>query len=186
MNKGKIILLNGVSSSGKSSLSNELVKLLPEYFHFSIDDFDTIIERMEDRENERLIPVPTELFFHRNLAMFSEKGVNLIVDHILHDEDTFKDCIAILEHYPVLFVGVHCSADELERRERSRGDRMIGQAIRQLDFVHQQNEVYDVEVDTFQMSLQSAAKMIAVKLDELDVPAGWKATVENFKQTNLT
>ncbi|MGA9226013.1 MAG: hypothetical protein WB217_06725 [Mesobacillus sp.] len=38
MNKGKIILLNGVSSSGKSSLSKELVKLMPDYFHLSIDD----------------------------------------------------------------------------------------------------------------------------------------------------
>ncbi|MEH7443510.1 AAA family ATPase [Bacillus sp. JJ1122] len=186
MNKGKIILLNGVSSFGKSSLSNELVKLLPEFFHFSIDDFDTIIERMEDREYERLIPVPTEHFFHRNLAMFSEKGVNLIVDHILHDEDTFKDCIAILEHYPVFFVGVHCPADELKRREIARGNRTIGQAVRQLDFVHQQKEVYDVEVDTFQMSLQSAAKVIAVKLDEMKAPAGWSNTVENFKQTNLS
>lgn len=186
MNKGKIILLNGVSSSGKSSLSNELVKLLPEYFRFSIDDFDTIIERMEDREYERLIPVPTEHFFHRNLAIFSEKGVNLIVDQILHDEDTFKDCVEILEHYPVLFVGVYCPADELERREIARGDRTIGQAVRQLDFVHQQKEVYDVEVDTFQMSLQSAAKMIAVKLDEMEAPTGWSTTVENFKQTNLS
>ena len=105
MKKGKIILLNGVSSSGKSSLSKELVKRLPDYFHFSIDDFDTIIERMEDRENERLIPVPTEHFFHRNLAMFSDKGVNLIVDHVLHDEDTLKDCIGMIENHPVFFVG---------------------------------------------------------------------------------
>ncbi|MEH7884353.1 hypothetical protein V7654_08500 [Bacillus sp. JJ1609] len=63
MKKGKIILLNGVSSSGKTSLSKELINLLPDYFHISIDDFDTIIERIEDRENDRLIPVPTEHFF---------------------------------------------------------------------------------------------------------------------------
>lgn len=181
MKKGKIILLNGVSSSGKTSLSKELVNLLPDYFHISIDDFDTIIEQMEDRENDRLIPVPTEHFFHRNLAMFSDKGVNMIVDQILHDEDTLMDCVQILENYPVFLVGVHCPAGELERREKARGDRTLGQAVRQLDFVHQQKEVYDVEVDSFQMSYDTAAKVIAEKVKEMEAPAGWIVTVQNLK-----
>ncbi|MEH7884352.1 hypothetical protein V7654_08495 [Bacillus sp. JJ1609] len=116
--------------------------------------------------------------------MFSDKGVNLIVDQILHDEDTLKDCVAILENYLVFFVGVHCPAGELKRREKARGDRTLGQAVRQLDFVHKQKEVYDVEVDSFQMSLGSAAKVIAEKVNELEAPAGWKATVQNLKQTN--
>lgn len=73
MNKGKIILLNGVSSSGKTTLSKELVKNAVDYFHLSIDDFDIIIERMENRENNKLIPVPTEYFFHRTIAMFSDR-----------------------------------------------------------------------------------------------------------------
>lgn len=148
MNKGKIILLNGVSSAGKSTLAKELVKILPDYFHFSVDDFDLIIERMEDRENERLIPVETEYFFHRSIAMFSDRGVNLIVDHVIHDEFTRDDWFEVLAGYPVLSVGVHCPLDELERREKARGDRTIGQAKRQLEFVHR-DVVYDVEVDTF-------------------------------------
>jgi chloramphenicol 3-O phosphotransferase len=182
MEKGKIILLNGVSSSGKSSLSEELEKLLPDYFHLSIDDFDTIIERMEDREHARLIPVPTEHFFHRNLAMFSDKGVNLIVDQILHDEDTLKDCAEILENYPVFIVGVHCPAEELERREKARGNRTIGQAVRQLDFVHQQNEVYDIEVNTHQMSLEANAQVIVDILLQTEEHVGWKATLEHLRQ----
>ena len=181
MNKGKMIFLNGVSSSGKSSLSKELVKLLPDYFHISIDEYDEIIEKMEDRKNERLIPVPTEHFFHFNLAMFLDKGVNLVVDHILHDEDTFKNFVEILEKYPVVFVGVHCSPEELERRELARGDRCIGQAVKQLNFVHQQNEVYDIEVDTHSMSLEEAARTIAEKVNEIQGSAGWRATVESYK-----
>jgi len=182
MKKGKIILLNGVSSSGKSSLSKELEKLLPDYFHLSADDFDTIIERMEDRENDRLIPVPTEHFFHRNLAMFSDKGVNLIVDQILHDEDTLKDCAVILENYPVFIVGVHCPAEELERREKARGDRTIGQAVRQLNFVHQQNEVYDVEVDTHLLNLEESAQVIVDQMQQTEEHKGWNATLENLRQ----
>lgn len=181
MNKGRIILLNGVSSAGKSSLSRELVKWLPDYFHFSVDEYDFIIEKMEDRVNQRLIPVPTEHFFHRNIAMFSDKGVNLIVDHILHDTDTLQDCISVLEGYPVLFVGVHCPAVVLDKREADRGDRTIGQARRQLAFVHQQGEIYDIEVDTNEISYQEAAKSIAMKMKSIDAPKGWESTFNNYR-----
>lgn len=181
MNKGKIILLNGVSSAGKSSLSRELVKWLPDYFHFSVDEYDYIIEKMEDRVNQRLIPVPTEHFFHRNIAMFSDKGINLIVDHILHDMDTFQDCISVLERYPVQFVGVHCPADELDKREADRGNRTIGQARRQLAFVHQQGEIYDIEVNTNEISLEEAAKSIGIRMKSIDSSKGWESTINNYR-----
>jgi chloramphenicol 3-O phosphotransferase len=177
MNRGKIILLNGVSSSGKSTLSKELVKNMPDYFHLSIDDFDTIIEKMEDREGERLIPIPTEHFFHRNIAMFSDKGVNLVVDQILHNEDTTKDCYETLSDYPIFFVGVHCPRSVLEQREKERGDRTIGQAKSQLNYVHQQGEIYDVEVDTSE-EMDLAVNTIVNELAEFKVPKGWKATIE--------
>lgn len=159
--KGNIIILNGVSSAGKSSLSKEIVKFLPDYFHFSIDDFDTLIERMEERSIERLIPVPTETFFHQSIAMFSDQGVNLIVDHVLYDEETITDAYKTLSDNLVYFVGVHCPLEELERRERERGDRRIGQARQQLQFVHQQNENYDLEVDTFINGAEKSAQAIA-------------------------
>jgi chloramphenicol 3-O phosphotransferase len=179
MNKGKIILLNGVSSSGKSTLSKELIKKLPDYFHYSIDVFDTIIEKMEDREEQRLIPIPTEHFFHRTIAMFSDKGVNLIVDQILHNDDTSKDCYETLKDYPVFFVGVHCPLSELEKREKERGDRMVGQAKAQLNYVHQQGEQYDIEVDTG-LKIDSSVDDIVLKLAEFTYPKGWKATVDRY------
>ncbi|WP_162785298.1 AAA family ATPase [Bacillus sp. P14.5] len=98
MSKGKIILLNGVSSSGKSTVAGAIVKKLPNYFHLSIDDYDYIIEKMEDRDNQRLIPVPTEYFFHKTVAMFSDKGVNLVVDQILFNEETHEDCYRTLNN----------------------------------------------------------------------------------------
>jgi chloramphenicol 3-O phosphotransferase len=181
MKKGNIILLNGVSSSGKSTLCKELVKLLPNYFHFSIDDFDIVIEKMEDRENERLIPIETEYFFHRSIAMFSDRGVNLIIDQILHNTFTTEDCFKALHDYPVLFVGVHCPLEELERREQARGDRTIGQAKHQLQYVHK-NEIYDIEVNTFKENMESCAKRIADALNVDDHPSGWLRTYETYKR----
>lgn len=175
--KGNIILLNGVSSSGKTTLAEELVRRLPGYFRLSIDDFDGLIEKMEDRESgSRLIPVDTEVFFHRTVAMFSDQGVNLVVDQILHNEETLKDCLRVLRDYPVLFVGVHCPVEELWRREELRGDRRIGQAVDQLEFVHQQGENYDVEVDTFRDGLEECVRRIVEGVQGLEGSRGWKAT----------
>ncbi|WP_342429669.1 AAA family ATPase [Neobacillus sp. FSL H8-0543] len=182
MKKGRIILLNGVSSSGKSTLSMELVKRLPGYFHLSIDDFDLVIERMEDRVNDRLIPVATEYFFHRTIAMFSDKGINLVVDQILHDNETTLDCYETLREYPVFFVGVHCPEAELEQREKARRDRSFGQAKKQLEYVHQQNEVYDIEIDTYHKGMEPSVEAIIEKLHGTAESDGWQTTIKNYNK----
>lgn len=182
--KGIIIFLNGVSSSGKTSLANELLTRLPEYFHFSVDDFDLVIERMEDRRNGHLIPVETDAFFHETIAMFSNHGVNLIVDHILHSTFTTDNCFKTLGVYPVLFAGVHCPLNELERREKARGDRSIGQARTQLQYVHKY-EVYDVEVDTHRDNLADCADKIMTVLDTGRFPDGWLKTQQKLAIAGL-
>jgi chloramphenicol 3-O phosphotransferase len=183
MTKGKIIFLNGVSSSGKSSLAKELVHKLTGYFHMSVDDYDMIIEKMEVRGTDHLIPVPTEHFFHRSIAMFSDSGVNLIIDSILHDEFTIKDAFENLSEYPVLFVGVHCPEDELARRESARGDRRVGQAHFQLQFVHQQGEQYDVEVNTGLDTMEKCSEKI-VDFLMTESPKGWKETATSILTAN--
>lgn len=184
MNRGKIIFLNGVSSSGKSTLSKELVKRLPDFFHFSLDDFDLVIEKMEDREEGHTITVPTEYFYHQTIKMFSDKGVNLILDHILHDEFTMKDCVNALQDYPVFFIGMYCPVEELDRREIARGDRRVGQAKSQLTFVHRQNEIYDLEVNTFEESLVSYTEKI-VNLVKGNQPIGWKQTCSLYSKAQV-
>lgn len=159
MKQGHIIFLNGVSSSGKTTLAAGLIKHLPDYFHFSSDQYDFIIEQMEDRDNGRLIPVETEIFIHRTIKMFSDYGVNLIVDHILHDKATLLDFRHTLLNYPVTMIGVHCPVEILNQRESLRGDRMTGLAARQLEFVHQ-NIHYDLEVDTHHHSLEYNTRLI--------------------------
>ena len=159
MHKGKIIVLNGVSSSGKTIIAKELAKILPDYFHVSIDDYDYLIEKMEDRENGKLIPVETDIFFHRQLKIFSDFGVNLIVDHVILNDMVLNDIQKTFVGYPVIFVAVHCPIEILNRREKERRDRKIGQAAQQLDFVHK-NIQYDLEIDTHQRSLEFNTKKI--------------------------
>lgn len=175
MSKGIIVVLNGVSSSGKSSLARAFIELRPDFFHVSVDDFADWINSMEDVPLGRVIPVDTEHYFHRIIAMFSDSGVNVVVDHILNNEATAKDCCRVLQDYPVLLVGVHCPIEELDRREAARGDRNPGQARGQLDFVHQR-ESYDIEVDTHEEGVAAGAARISEELMRADLPREWLRT----------
>lgn len=95
---------------------------------------------MEDRKGNRLIPFATEYFFHRTIQMYSDRGINLVVDQILHDAETFHELTETLQDYPMVFVGAHRPKEELIRREKARGYRQIGISASQLLFVHQQLE----------------------------------------------
>ncbi|RLJ82071.1 chloramphenicol 3-O phosphotransferase [Planococcus citreus] len=182
INKGKIILLNGVSSSGKSSLAKLLATKLEGYFHFGIDDFDLVIEKMENRNTSKLIPIPTEVFFHETVKLFSDKGIHLIVDQILHDEETISHLVSVLKEYPVLFIGIHCSVEEIDRREKNRGNRIIGQGRAQLEFVHRQNETYDIEVNTMETSLEVAAERIVARIMDGEAIGGWTNFSESWSK----
>jgi chloramphenicol 3-O phosphotransferase len=46
----------------------------------------------------------------------------------------------------VLFVGLHVSIDELNRREKARGDRPAGSAASDYDAIHRGLR-YDLEID---------------------------------------
>lgn len=145
--KGHIILLNGTSSSGKSTTAKEIIKMLPEYFHLSVDEYAYFIDLVEARDDKRLIPVETYHYFHRNIAMFSDSGVSVVVDTVFDCEESRKDFFNVLQEYPVLQVGVHCPEDVLVLREQERGDRRLGQAKEQIDIVHK-NMSYDLSIDT--------------------------------------
>jgi chloramphenicol 3-O phosphotransferase len=60
----------------------------------------------------------------------------------------------------VFLVGVHCPLEELERRERARGDRGVGDARRDLETVHTFC-AYDLEVDSTAPPEQNAARILA-------------------------
>ena len=88
---------------------------------------------------------------HLLIRDFSQKGLNVIVDHILCDDGNwFYDCIDVLYEYPVMFVRVDCDRDELFRRARNRGyttPERLNQIDQQLAKIHQHG-IYDVTIST--------------------------------------
>lgn len=162
-----IILLNGISSAGKTSIANVLQQTLNEpYFQMSIDAFEDMLpDRYQEAGAFAWEPLFPKLLagFHRSIAALADTGNNLLVDHVMVYREgwasTLADCVAVLEPFAVYFVGVRCSLEEAKRREQARGDRFIGTAERQFPRVHRHN-LYDLEVDTTISSPEACAERI--------------------------
>jgi chloramphenicol 3-O phosphotransferase len=54
-------------------------------------------------------------------------GNDLVVEHVIEYPEWRADLARLLGGFDVFLVGVHCSLDELDRRERARGDRTPGE-----------------------------------------------------------
>jgi chloramphenicol 3-O phosphotransferase len=85
--------------------------------------------------------------FHRSLPLIADSGFPLIIDHVIERRDWMEEIAGALQGFRVYFVKVECPLEELERRELARGDRQIGFARMQLDWVHRYG-AYDAEVNT--------------------------------------
>ncbi|KEO83242.1 chloramphenicol phosphotransferase CPT family protein [Tumebacillus flagellatus] len=188
MARGTILLLNGTSSAGKSSLAKHLQNLNEEpYYHMQADQFwDMAPERACDQDipldERRPLILALHENFHQCVAAVSDMGRPVIVDHVFEGKSWLVDAVHRLADYPVVFVGVHCPVEELERRERERGDRIIGLAKYQMDIVHQ-HAVYDLEVNTHTETIAECAAKIMEFVHSGREGVGVKKTLQALQQT---
>jgi chloramphenicol 3-O phosphotransferase len=177
-----IILLNGTSSAGKTSIARELQRRLPEpYLHTGIDYFFRMLPPRYLGEappaDERFLwlpptncdggmaiqvgPVGQRMIagYHRAVAALAAAGNHVIVDEVLLDPAWLRDWVEVLATSAALFVGVRCPLDVVEQRERERGDRAVGQARGHFAIVHVHGG-YDVEIDTSRTDPAGCAEQI--------------------------
>lgn len=159
---GRVVILNGASSSGKSTTARELVAMLdPIYCHLGIDMFRSRARRSGlDPDAQRVRTQRLAFGFHRAVAGFAAAGNNVVMDHLLGERWRVRDIATVFADHDVILVGVHCSIDELRRREHARGNRGIGRAESQITSIHAHMR-YDVEIDTSVMAPQECAAAIA-------------------------
>lgn len=176
MKQGIIVLMNGTSSAGKTSISIELINQKEILFHhLSIDDFinnynEFIDKKFPDIEPTREVDEqvvaqilfdPIVSMFYSTVKLFSEMGFNVIVDTVIENDKWFNECLEAFSDQPTLFIGVICSIEELIRREQTRGDRKIGLANSQFNKVYCFNE-YDLEINTEELNpIECAEKILS-------------------------
>lgn len=193
MSPATIILLNGASSAGKSSIARELQDTLTEPFlHVGVDYFLRTLPRRyfgvdpapgtpahagvrwvtRTDQPELCIdisvgPVGEHVLAAARQAVvaMARTGVNLILDEVLLSPELLLGYLQTLINLDVLFVGVRCPLAVLEQREQQRHDRYIGQARGHHEAVHAY-PIYDVEVDTSTTSPSDCARAVIQRLEQ--------------------
>ncbi|MFC3146285.1 chloramphenicol phosphotransferase CPT family protein [Piscinibacterium candidicorallinum] len=164
--QGSIILLNGASSAGKSTLARALQARLPgPFWHWSIDHLraaQVLPQARIDRGEFawRDLREPFFAGFHGSIASLAQAGNSLIVEHIVETQAWMDRLLRTLAGLDVFFVGLHCPLDELERRERARGDRRVGEARADFETTHRFCS-YDLECDSMQPAEVNAERVTA-------------------------
>ncbi len=163
---GKLILINGASSSGKKTFAKALqAKLDQPFWHFSFDHIRNSgvlpLDRLRDDDFSWPEMRPGVFDgFHRCLPVLAGAGNNLIVEHIIETKEWMSDLVELLSGADVYFVAVHCPLDELERREQARGDRRAEEARRDYESIHG-HCLYDMEIDGTAPTESSIRALIA-------------------------
>jgi len=164
---GKIILLNGASSSGKSTLCDALQKQLAEPFlRFSLDflmfNSNVLPERRDEEGLFSWRAIRPKLFqgYYNCLSGLAMAGNNVLVDYIFESEEQLHYLVNCLSELDVFLVGVHCPLKELERRENQRGDRNIGEVQEDFKTVHTFT-TYDFDIDSTQPPEVNAKTIIS-------------------------
>ena len=173
----QVIVLNGGSSSGKSSIARALQEILPTaWLTFGVD---VLVEALPGRgedprsglvlEPDGSITVKPEFrsiqdAWYRGLAAMALDGARFILDEVLLSASAGQQRVrALLDGLNVFWVGVHCDPAVAADRERGRADRVPGMAAAQAIAVHAGVE-YDVEVDTTDCSATTCAGRIVERI----------------------
>ena len=170
----QVIVLNGGSSSGKSSIARSLQDVLPGlWLTFGTDVLAEALPGRGDDPRSGLVLEPdgtvtvkpefraVEEIWYRGLAVMASHGASLILDEVFLAGGAGQQRLrALLDGLDVLWAGVHCDPLVAANREALRPERVRGMAMAQAVAVHA-GVVYNVEVDTTGCSAIACARRIA-------------------------
>ena len=197
---GRVILLNGTSSAGKTTLAQALQRIWPEPLQtIALDQFrDGMAGRyrgMNARGDEpgtrglNVVPTNgtsgamTKLHFgdvgrrtlagmRRAIAAFAATGIDVVVDDLLLEPAFLRDYLVALAAVDVTFVGVRCPLAVVNERERARPGRFPGTAAGHFNDVHAHG-TYDIEVDTSALSPRECAARVLAAVERSRPPTAF-------------
>ncbi len=173
MTYGHLLVLNGGSSAGKTTLARKLQSSLDRpWLLLGIDLLMWTLpaEMVGDQEGIQIIDGEIQrgaefmrLYtgFQRAIASLVSGGIDVILDEVLlngrEDQRRWAESLGDL---PVCWVAVRCDPDTAAMREQERGDRPPGIARKQAASVHR-GVRYDMELDTKVTCVVDSVRMIA-------------------------
>ena len=168
-----VIVLNGISSAGTSTLARAVQdRLARPYLVLGVDTLVDAMPPASSATEEGLIfhadgRVETgagftslENAWYAGLAAIAARGVGLILDEVLLGGVRSQGRLsAALEGLHVLWVAVDCDVQVASAREATRADRTPGMAAAQAPLVHV-GVRYDLRVDTTVHSPAACAEQV--------------------------
>ena len=171
MSKTRLILLNGTSSAGKTSIVNSLhAKLTEPYLNIGLDKFLNILpERcfQQPQWNEIMGlshtagPLGHQLIsgMHHSIAAMLKRGNSVIADHVMIERKWVEEAAELFSQFEAFWIGIRCPVEVIEQREKERKNRTLGSARLQFDVVHAWAE-YDLEIDSSKSTPDESAETI--------------------------
>ena len=168
MEKGRIVFLNGVTSSGKTSIVEALQARRDVFFYVVANDlFQEMVGEEYLRENYWKYLGEVIIMMYHTAKLFSDMGKNVIIDGILVERDGiaphYARLLDILQNQPLDVVEVYCPLDVCRQRNIDRGDRYETQSEEQAALMAP-NIRYSMRVDTSVYSPEECADMIVRQL----------------------
>ena len=158
--KPELVLLNGPSSAGKSSIAKALRKKLCESgidaFIISLDDYLQMSVKQPIWEDDVFEVMP---LMCRDIASALSEGKTLIVDHVITSQRIFRALALAAAGFTVKTVLVTCSPEILRKREAARGDRCAGTAEMSRQYLYPKTG-YDLDIDSTETRPQQLAERI--------------------------
>ena len=158
--KPDLILLNGPSSAGKSSIAKAMKQLLldsgTDVVILSLDDYLQMSANEPIWEDDVFAIMP---HMCEGIAEALQDGKTVIIDHVITSARIYRALNNATHGFQMKTVLVSCDVETLRRREAERGDRCAGSAEASLQYLYPKTG-YDLCVDSSEASPEALAEEI--------------------------
>ncbi len=188
--KSTIIVLNGPSASGKSSIQEAFIrKSESPWIKIGIDNFFIGVlsnyyifgEYKPQNPNYKIMegitsedelkrpiftlkvgPAGDKIIdgMNRSIKAYADAGNDIIVDYIAYNPVWLENLVKLLKNHKVIMVSVNLPLEILEQREVSRATSPRGHARSHYETVHKHNVPYNLNIDTSKATPQEIAESI--------------------------
>jgi len=164
MKQGRILFLNGLTSSGKTTLVEALQSRREVYFYVLANDlFEQMVGEDYLREDYWKHLAPVILLMYRTAAMLSDLGHHVLIDGILVERPEiaphYRQLMDIIGDRPMDVIDVSCPVEVCEARNAARSDRWAGQSAEQAALMNKDIR-YSLRVETDKYSPAECADQI--------------------------
>ncbi len=157
--KPDVILLNGPSSAGKSSIAKALRQKLPDSGNavlISLDEYLQMSATEPIWEDDVFAVMPRMC---EDISSALREGKTVIIDHVITSARIYRALNDAAHGFQMKTVLVSCDVETLRRRETERGDRCAGSAEASLQYLYPKTG-YDLCVDSSEAGPAALAEEI--------------------------